>query len=237
MSDNEKSNNIEEYLVGNHTDGEHTITTADLPELMNELRAMASNLLRQQWNTTPSIMASDLVQSAFRRQGFKGQMLSELTWPNRHHFFGAMYQAMNRSLLDHARKRNAEKRQSNDYVPSMRQLDQETPENLAALDQILTERRQLQVIQLGDLQVEDLLRSTDEAPEQTVAFIDTLIMLEEQKPELAEIVQHRIYSNLSLEQTAKMMGMSVSTVQRRWTEVRAWMHHEVRKKLDNTATD
>lgn len=46
--------------------------------------------------------------------------------------------------------------------------------------------------------------------------------LRDKEPDLAEIVQLRHDIGLSLEETEKVMGRSLSTVKRKWRRARAW---------------
>jgi RNA polymerase sigma-70 factor, ECF subfamily len=85
---------------------EQPITWDDLYTLMNELRAMARRLLALEGNAQ-SLQPTALVDSALRRQRPEGVDWSQVTWVNRKYFFGAIYQAMRRALIDHARKRMA----------------------------------------------------------------------------------------------------------------------------------
>jgi DNA-directed RNA polymerase specialized sigma24 family protein len=58
-----------------------------------------------------SLQTTALVLSALRRQRSAAQEWEQVTWPNRHYFFGALYRAMERVVLDHARVR-ARRRES-----------------------------------------------------------------------------------------------------------------------------
>ena len=209
------------------------VTTNDLHKFMDELRSMAVNLLRRQWNT-PSIQASDLVQSAFRRQGFKNQHLNELTWNNRKHFFGAMFIAMKRALYDYNQKKNAIKRQMPDDFIEEHRLHNESPENIALIDEDLNKRQRWQVIQISDLELNDLKRTLEHAPEQVSALIEALEELETKDPEGAAVVQYRIFGGLTLADTATMMDISIKTVQRKWNRVWTWLHRRVLDKINAT---
>ena len=207
------------------------ITTAELNQFMDELRAMAEGLLRQR-QSAQSLQPSDLVQSAFRRQGLKDQRLDELTWKNRKHFFGAMYRAMQRALQDHAKRRNAAKRQAAEPVVQEPPLHGESPERLAALDEALERRQQWRIIQVGGLELRDLKRTLEASPEQITALIEALEDIEAKDPEGAEVVQHRVYAGLTLEETAQLMEVSVKTVQRKWNQAWPWLNREVLRKVN-----
>ena len=75
----------------------------DVYLLLDEVKAMARGVLRRERQA--SLQTTALVLSALRRQRLADQDWSQVTWPNRQYFFGAMYRAMGRVLLDHARSR------------------------------------------------------------------------------------------------------------------------------------
>ena len=66
---------------------------------------------------------------------------------------------------------------------------------------------------------------------------DDLLALDEaiqrfqvEEPRLAEIVLLRYYTGLSVEETAGVLGRSVSTVTREWRQARAWLAGRLRKE-------
>jgi RNA polymerase sigma factor (TIGR02999 family) len=75
----------------------------ELYPFMEEVKAMARGLLRHERHA--SLQTTALVLSALRRQRPADQDWSHVTWANRQYFFGALYRAMTRVLLDHARAR------------------------------------------------------------------------------------------------------------------------------------
>jgi RNA polymerase sigma factor (TIGR02999 family) len=63
-----------------------------------------------------------------------------------------------------------------------------------------------------------------EPPADDVLALDEAIgRLEAEDPRLAEIVMLRYYSGLSVEETAAVVGVSVSTLTRDWRYARAWL--------------
>jgi RNA polymerase sigma factor (TIGR02999 family) len=56
-----------------------------------------------------------------------------------------------------------------------------------------------------------------------LALDEAIQQLQAEKPHLAEIVQLRYYTGLSVEETADVVGRSVSTVVREWRFARAWL--------------
>ena len=56
-----------------------------------------------------------------------------------------------------------------------------------------------------------------------LALDEAIQQLQAEKPHLAEIVLLRYYTGLSVEETADVVGRSVSTVTREWRLARAWL--------------
>ena len=69
---------------------------------------------------------------------------------------------------------------------------------------------------LGESQADEIL-ALDEA-------LDRLARI---NPRGAEVVQHRFFTGLSLEESAELLGVSSKTVQRDWLAARAWLRKEV----------
>jgi len=72
---------------------------------------------------------------------------------------------------------------------------------------------------------------SDEEAEEVLALDDALNRLAEINPRGAQVVQHRFYAGLSLEETAESLGVSAKTVQRDWVAARAWLRKEVARDL------
>ena len=70
---------------------------------LEEGKVLARGLLRRERHA--SLQTTVLVLSALRRQRPADQDWQTVTWANRQYFFGALYRAMTRVLLDHARAR------------------------------------------------------------------------------------------------------------------------------------
>src|SRR5262245_52934952 len=67
-----------------------------------------------------------------------------------------------------------------------------------------------------------------EPPSADVLILDEAIQkLQGRDPLLAEIVQLRYYTGLSVEETAEVIGVSVSTIKRDWRYARAWLASEL----------
>ena len=61
-------------------------------------------------------------------------------------------------------------------------------------------------------------------PSDDLLAIDEAIQyLQAEEPRLAEIVLLRYYTGLSVEETAEVVGRSISTITREWRQARAWL--------------
>ena len=86
--------------------------------------------------------------------------------------------------------------------------------------------------------IDDLAREMSEAEaEELVALDDALTRLERVNPRGSEVVQHRFFGGLTLEETAALLGVSAKTVQRDWLASRAWLRKEVARDLDLLGDD
>jgi len=72
---------------------------------------------------------------------------------------------------------------------------------------------------------------SDDEVEELVALDDALIRLEQLNPRGSDVVQHRFFGGLTLEETADVLGVSSKTVQRDWLVARAWLRKEVAMDL------
>jgi RNA polymerase sigma factor (TIGR02999 family) len=61
-----------------------------------------------------------------------------------------------------------------------------------------------------------------------LALDEAIAQLQVERPHLAEVVQLRYYTGLSVEETADVVGRSVSTVTREWRFARAWLAGRVK---------
>ena len=79
-------------------------------------------------------------------------------------------------------------------------------------------------------EVEYLLSSDD--AEELVALDGALDRLREVNPRAADVVQHRFFGALTLDETARLLSVSLKTVQRDWVVARAWLRKEVARDRD-----
>ena len=113
---------------------------------LEEGKALARGLLRRE--RLASLHTTALVLSALRRQRPADQDWQTVTWANRQYFFGALYRAMERALLDHARARARRReipvRPEDLEVDDLRHAMEREPAQVVALLDALAELKQQQ---------------------------------------------------------------------------------------------
>jgi RNA polymerase sigma-70 factor (ECF subfamily) len=75
--------------------------------------------------------------------------------------------------------------------------------------------------------LEDTMAICEQQPLDMIALDGALTRLEALDSEQARLVELRFFGGLSVEQTAKVMGLSPSTVKRSWSSARAFLHREI----------
>lgn len=121
-----------------------------LPLVYEQLRAIAAQRMRQE-RAGHTLQATALVHEAYVRLAGGGS-----SFENQGHFFRVAAEAMRKILIDHARRRLAEKRGSGKRPANLESIDiamDADPESAVALDEALTalateEARAAEVVQL-----------------------------------------------------------------------------------------
>jgi RNA polymerase sigma factor (sigma-70 family) len=192
---------------------EDPIRWEDLYPFMDEVKAMARALLRREHHAE-ALQTTALVLTAMRRQRLAEQDWSSVTWPNRRYFFGALYRAMERALVDHARARI--RRREIPFRP-------EDPEDLyrSVLQPVHALHREPGPhVRPEDLYLPDLQQAMEREPAQVVALTEALAEMRQVQPQWVEAIEHRFYGGLTLEETARMMGVDERTIRRWWDRAR-----------------
>jgi len=94
-------------------------------------------------------------------------------------------------------------------------------------------RRKTAIKRGGGRQREDLDEakvSWGPAPEDVLAVHEALERLEAEDPLKGQIVNLRYFAQLSAQETAAALGLSITTLRREWLYVRAWLEREVRER-------
>jgi RNA polymerase sigma-70 factor (ECF subfamily) len=141
-----KTTEMDEYTPGEVTqllidvrEGKQSALDKLLPLVYEELRKIASSYLYQEYQQR-TIQTSDLVHEAYIK--LAGQ---DVSWQNRSHFFGIAANAMRQILVDHARRRKADKRGGEMTRVSLNEnvvVVEETFERLLMLDDALSQLQQ-----------------------------------------------------------------------------------------------
>lgn len=122
------------------------------------------------------------------------------SWEDRSHFFAVAARAMRHILIQEARHKRAQKRGGDAPVLSLDEMR------------------------------EDLGREVAEAEEQAEILVmldEALSRLAEERGRAARVVECRFFAEMTVEQTAEALGVSVSTVSRDWRQARAWLYREM----------
>jgi RNA polymerase sigma-70 factor, ECF subfamily len=83
-------------------------------------------------------------------------------------------------------------------------------------------------VELITLDEDDAMVNPD--PAELVALDDALARLAEQSPRHAQVVEFRYFAGMSVEETARALGVSPRTVKSDWAMARAWLFSHLRDK-------
>lgn len=159
------------------------------PLVYDQLRDIAYQRMKGE-RRSHTLSRTELVHETYLR--LVGQ--AEVDWKDRAHFFAIASKCMRQILIDHARKKKAEKRGGGE-------------EPVTLIDEMVKAEQQA-----------DELLNLDEA-------LGRLAKLNER---LVEVVEYRYFGEMSIEDTAEVMDVSISTVKRDWAKARGWLYKELR---------
>lgn len=157
-------------------------------QVYEQLRAIARREMSQE-RPGHTLQATALVHEAYLRLAKAG-----VPWSSPGAYYTAAADAMRRILIEHARRRGAEKRGGGQPAAAL--------------------------VDLGG--VLDLAEAED--PEQIVSLDGAIRRLEEETPVAGAVVRLRFFAGLTVEQTAQALGVSSRTVNREWRYGRAWLY-------------
>lgn len=187
-------------LMAAAANGDKAAADRLLPLVYAQLRSAAQICLAGE-RTGHTLSATAIVHEAYIKLSGPRQV----PWEGRAHFYAAAAEAMRQILLDHAKARLRLKRGGGGAAgePVRRQSARDF-EDVAALSQ--------------------------QEPEEIVRFDELVRRLEAESPDGAAIVRLRFFAGLSVEQTAQVLGISTSTVDRRWAFARAWLFQRLHEQ-------
>ena len=159
-----------------------------MPLIYNELRALAKRYMRGE-RSGHTLQTTALVHEAYIKLGG----VTEISWESRAHYLRVASQAMRRVLIDHARRKKADKKGG-----------KRTREPLDRAADIM-EKASVDLLELD-------------------SAIDKLAKID---PQLAQVVELRFFGGLTVEETAKVIGISKTTVKEDWSLAKAWLKQEM----------
>jgi RNA polymerase sigma factor (TIGR02999 family) len=81
------------------------------------------------------------------------------------------------------------------------------------------------------LSLDEAINMSDERATDLISLDEALQALAEFDPQKSRIVELRFFAGLSIEETAKVLGIGTATVIRQWRMAKAWLYHEVSKEV------
>lgn len=82
----------------------------------------------------------------------------------------------------------------------------------------------------AQLTLDESLIATDDHADDLIALDEILEHLAELDPRQARVVELRFYVELSVEETAEVLGVGTATVKRDWAMARAWVLQQLRSR-------
>jgi RNA polymerase sigma factor (TIGR02999 family) len=77
------------------------------------------------------------------------------------------------------------------------------------------------------LSLDDVINLSEEQDRNLVALDEALSRLAKLFPERSQIVELRFFGGLTIEETAKVLGVSIDTVKAEWRLAKAWLYKEI----------
>ncbi len=176
-------------------DGDNEAFEKVISLLYQDLKRIAQRQLYQ-GKPGATLNATALVHETYLKLVSQGQVECQ----NRGHFLNIVARAMRHIIIDHARRRQADKRGGDQVRVPLGEADaaiNQEAEPLLTLDQALT--------RLSDFDAR-----------------------------LGFMVEYRFFAGLTEDETAEVLGLSKSTVQRDWIRAKAWLRHEIGSRDQET---
>lgn len=179
--------------------GDESALNSLLPLVYDELRALARRSLARE-RGAHTLQRTALVHEAFLRMVDQ----THVDWQSRAQFLGVASQMMRRVLVDHARRRTADKR-GGGLVP-------------VDLDEVLQ----------GEEGTGPAMPVASAASDVDVEAVHrALERLEAIDAAQGRLVELRFFGGLSIAEAAEVMGYSPATAKREWALARAWLQREL----------
>lgn len=166
-----------------------------LPLVYDELRRLAAGYLGR--HEAGDGRSHTLQPTALVHEAFVKMVGADKAWSGRDHFMAVAAIAMRQVLVDHARRKSAEKRGGGD-----------TPSKRAdiSIESLAESNRQSDLREVHVLELDDLLKTLAQSGERT-----------------AKVAELRLFGGMEHEQIARVLGLSRMTIHREWVVARAWL--------------
>jgi RNA polymerase sigma factor (TIGR02999 family) len=174
--------------------GDERSMTALLPLVYDELKLLAARQLARE---PLRGRAHTLQPTALVHEAFLKMIGADKGWSGRDHFMAVAATAMRQVLVDHSRRRNAEKRGGGAPRADI------SIETLCAEPQpsLSPDNREMRVVELDAL-LDELAASSKRA---------------------ARVAEMRLFGGMDQDQIARVLGVSRMTIHRDWQVARAWL--------------
>ncbi|HEX2585218.1 MAG TPA: sigma-70 family RNA polymerase sigma factor [Steroidobacteraceae bacterium] len=186
-------------LLQRWADGDAAVLDALWPLVYDDIRNLARRQLMSE-RRDHTLPGTALVNEAFLR--LAKQRVTH--WQNREQFLSLASQIMRRVLVDHARRRKAERRGG---AAEKINID----DTLAA-------------VALEDAQASNAF---NDDKIDVLAVDSALTALEQLDSTQGRIVELRYFGGLTIEETAAVVCVSPATIKREWALARAWLRREL----------
>jgi RNA polymerase sigma factor (TIGR02999 family) len=178
--------------------------SARLIELVyEELRAAARQQIAME-KPGLTLQPTALVHEAFLR--LLGAETAGYSFANRRHFFAAAAEAMRRILIERARAMAGPKRGGH------------------------LKRQDLHAAELASLPPTPTPAESETENIDWLALDQAIARLDQQDPQLGEVVRLRYYAGLSVNAVAQVLDVSERTIKRQWAVARAFLGQELRAR-------
>jgi RNA polymerase sigma-70 factor, ECF subfamily len=192
-------------LVDRYAAGDDTVLPELTPTLYSELRRIAHGHMRHE-SSGHTMQATAVVHEAYMRLS-EGARAGNVHWQSRFHFVRLAARVMRNLLVDHARAKQTDKRGGH--------------LNITSLDRTAVAFHTRCSGRLFDDDQSDDARASVEVD--FIALDAAVEALRRLNPRQAEVVDLRFFSDLSNEDTADALGVSLATVKRDWAVARLFL--------------
>ncbi len=149
---------------------------------------------RRRLGAADTLNTTAIVHEAYAKMAGAAQHPDRLSFVDRGHFFRVAARVMRDVIVDYAKAQSAQKRGGRSRPLS---LEHVSPGQLA---------------------------SRDVDPLEVLSVHTALTNLESLNQEAAQVAELRYFAGLTTAETAEALGLSTTTVKRRWTVARAWLY-------------